>query len=141
MDVARRSSANYHGKEGERCGRKAIPCAIRLNKSKPRSRFWLDAGFFQEAQCAGHVLVVQGCDHHEPVGQRPYAQSADLGHACKAVHENVVIWGLDGRLKILNTERPVREDLCLQIPVEQAAQRYNRSCGRACKSSWAKRAL
>src|SRR5450755_1893656 len=32
MDVAGRSGANYHGKEGERCGRKAMQCAIRLSK-------------------------------------------------------------------------------------------------------------
>src|ERR1017187_4161854 len=38
MDVARRSSADYHGKEGQKCGRRTIPCAIRLNKSKPGLR-------------------------------------------------------------------------------------------------------
>ena len=38
MDMARRGRANCHGKEGERCGRKAIQCAIRPNRSKLRLR-------------------------------------------------------------------------------------------------------
>src|ERR1019366_8748939 len=49
--------------------------------------------------------------------------SADLGYPRAAVHENVVVWGLDRRLEGFNTGWPVREDLRLQILVEQAAQR------------------
>ena len=98
-------------------GIRLIPLSLFL---RPWSR--RNPGFFHERKRALNILVVQAGHHDQAVGQRPYAQAAELRYTSATIHQDVIVRCWQSWLEGFETERSVGKPLRLEIVVQNAAQ-------------------